>query len=125
MNKPEMVNSIAIKSGLSKKDSEAALDAFVASVEDALKAGDKVSLVGFGAFEVRQRPARKGRNPKTKEEIMISASNAPVFKAGRGLKQLVNPLKAAASEAPVVVPEATAAVPETPAATPVVANPAP
>jgi DNA-binding protein HU-beta len=111
MNKPEMINSIASKSGLSKKDSEAALDAFVASVEDALKAGDKVSLVGFGAFEVRQRPARKGRNPKTKEEIMISASNAPVFKAGRGLKQMVNPGHAAA--------------PETPVATPVAANPAP
>ena len=111
MNKPEMVNSIASKTGLSKKDSEAALDAFVASVEDALKAGDKVSLVGFGAFEVRQRPARKGRNPKTKEEIMISASNAPVFKAGRGLKQMVNPVQAA--------------MPETPVATPVAANPAP
>ena len=111
MNKPEMVNSMALKSGLSKKDSEAALDAFVASVEDALKAGDKVSLVGFGAFEVRQRPARKGRNPKTKEEIMISASNAPVFKAGRGLKQMVNPVQAA--------------TPETPVATPVAAPPAP
>jgi len=118
VNKPEMVNSIAVKSGLSKKDSEAALDAFVASVEDALKAGDKVSLVGFGAFEVRQRPARKGRNPKTKEEIMISASNAPVFKAGRGLKQMVNPLKAATPESPV-------ATPETPVATPVAAPPAP
>ena len=101
MNKPEMINSIASKSGLSKKDSEAALDAFVASVEDALKAGDKVSLVGFGAFEVRKRPARKGRNPKTKEEIMIAASNAPVFKAGRGLKETVNPVQAAAPEMPV------------------------
>jgi DNA-binding protein HU-beta len=100
VNKPELVNSIALKSGLSKKDSEAALDAFVASVEDALKAGDKVSLVGFGAFEVRKRPARKGRNPQTKEEIMISASNAPVFKAGRGLKEMVNPVQAATPEMP-------------------------
>jgi len=111
VNKPEMVNSIAAKTGLSKKDSEAALDAFVASVEDALKAGDKVSLVGFGAFEVRQRPARKGRNPKTKEEIMISASNAPVFKAGRGLKQLVNPVQAATPETPVAAPVAAIPAP--------------
>lgn len=102
MNKPEMVNSIASKSGLSKKDSEAALDAFVASVEDALKAGDKVSLVGFGAFEVRKRPARKGRNPKTNEEIMIAASNAPVFKAGRSLKEKVNPVQATAPVTPPV-----------------------
>jgi len=102
VNKPELINSIASKSGLSRKDSEAALDAFIASVEDALKAGDKVSLVGFGAFEVRKRPARKGRNPKTKEEIMISASNAPVFKAGRGLKEKVNPVQAATAETPVV-----------------------
>jgi DNA-binding protein HU-beta len=101
VNKPELVNSIASKTGLSKKDCEAALDAFVASVEDALKAGDKVSLVGFGAFEVRKRPARKGRNPKTREEIMISASNAPVFKAGRGLKEMVNPVQAATHEIPV------------------------
>ncbi len=102
MNKPELVNAIATKTGLSKKDCESVLDAFVASVEDALKAGDKVSLVGFGAFEVRKRPARKGRNPKTKEEIMIAASNAPVFKAGRGLKEVVNPVKAAVPEMPVV-----------------------
>ena len=102
MNKPELVNAIASKSGLSKKDCETVLDAFVASVEDALKAGDKVSLVGFGAFEVRKRPARKGRNPKTNEEIMIAASNAPVFKAGRGLKEVVNPVQAATPEMPVV-----------------------
>jgi len=102
VNKPELVNAIASKSGLSKKDCETVLDAFVASVEDALKAGDKVSLVGFGAFEVRKRPARKGRNPKTNEEIMIAASNAPVFKAGRGLKEVVNPVQAATPEMPVV-----------------------
>ncbi|NMB33455.1 MAG: HU family DNA-binding protein [Clostridium sp.] len=90
MNKTELVNSIASKSGLSKKDSEAALNAFVSSVEDALKNGEKVVLVGFGTFEVRQRAERKGRNPQTKEEITIPASKAPVFKAGKGLKELVN-----------------------------------
>jgi DNA-binding protein HU-beta len=114
VNKPDLVNAIASKTGLSKKDCESVLDAFVASVQDALKAGDKVSLVGFGAFEVRKRPARRGRNPKTREEIMIAASNAPVFKAGRGLKEMVNPVQAAAPAAP-----------ETPAAEPVAETPAP
>jgi DNA-binding protein HU-beta len=90
MNKTELVNAIAAKSGLSKKNSEAALNAFVASVEDAMKNGEKVVLVGFGTFEVRSRAARKGRNPQTKKEITIPASKAPVFKAGKGLKQLVN-----------------------------------
>jgi DNA-binding protein HU-beta len=105
VNKPELVNAIASRTGLSKKDCETVLDAFVASVGDALKAGDKVSLVGFGAFEVRKRPARKGRNPKTKEEIMIAASNAPVFKAGRGLKEMVNAVQAAMPPAPEPVAE--------------------
>ncbi|HOQ37355.1 MAG TPA: HU family DNA-binding protein [Acetivibrio sp.] len=90
MNKTELVNSIASKSGLSKKNSEAALNAFLSSVEDALKGGDKVVLVGFGTFEVRQRAARKGRNPQTKQEITIPASKAPVFKAGKGLKEIIN-----------------------------------
>ncbi|HHV28741.1 HU family DNA-binding protein [Acetivibrio mesophilus] len=90
MNKTELVNSIASKSGLSKKNSEAALNAFIASVEEALKSGDKVVLVGFGTFEVKNRAARKGRNPQTKEEITIPASKAPVFKAGKGLKDIVN-----------------------------------
>ncbi|GAE89617.1 HU family DNA-binding protein [Acetivibrio straminisolvens] len=90
MNKTELVNSIASKSGLSKKNSEAALNAFIASVEEALKNGDKVVLVGFGTFEVKNRAARKGRNPQTKEEITIPASKAPVFKAGKGLKDIVN-----------------------------------
>ena len=72
------------------KNSEAALNAFISSVEDALKAGEKVVLVGFGSFEVRDRAARKGRNPQTKEEITIPASKAPVFKAGKGLKEIVN-----------------------------------
>lgn len=90
MNKTELVNAIAAKSGLNKKNSEAALNAFIASVQDTLKAGEKVVLVGFGTFEVRSRAARKGRNPQTKKEITIPASKAPVFKAGKGLKDIVN-----------------------------------
>ena len=90
MNKTDLINSIASKSGLNKKNSELALNAFISSVEDALKEGDKVVLVGFGTFEVRKRAARKGRNPQSKEEITIPASNAPVFKAGKGLKDKVN-----------------------------------
>lgn len=90
MNKTDLINSIASKSGLNKKNSEAALNAFIASVEEALQKGDKVVLVGFGTFEVRKRAARKGRNPQTKKEITIPASNAPVFKAGKGLKDKVN-----------------------------------
>ena len=90
MNKAELIAKIAEESKLTKKASEAALDAFVASVQGALKKGDKVQLVGFGTFEVRQRAARKGRNPQTKEENKIPASKAPVFKAGKALKELVN-----------------------------------
>lgn len=90
MNKTDLVNAVAAKSGLSKKNSEAAINAFIASVEDALKAGEKVVLVGFGTFEVRERAERKGRNPQTKEEITIPATKAPVFKAGKGLKKIVN-----------------------------------
>lgn len=90
MNKTDLVNAIAAKSGLNKKNSEAALNAFIGSVEESLKKGDKVVLVGFGTFEVRKRAARKGRNPQTKQEITIPASKAPVFKAGKGLKDKVN-----------------------------------
>ncbi len=90
MNKTDLINSIAAKSGLNKKNSEAALNALIASVEESLKAGDKVVLVGFGTFEVRKRAARKGRNPQTKKEITIPASKAPVFKAGKVLKDKVN-----------------------------------
>ncbi len=90
MNKTELINSIAAKSGLNKKNSEAALNAFISSVEEALKENDKVVLVGFGTFEVRERAARKGRNPQTKEEIVIPESKAPVFKAGKGLKDIIN-----------------------------------
>lgn len=90
MNKTDLINSIATKSGLNKKNSEAALNAFIGSVEESLKGGDKVVLVGFGTFEVRKRAARKGRNPQTKKEITIPASKAPVFKAGKVLKDKVN-----------------------------------
>ena len=90
MNKAELVAKIAEESKLTKKAAETALEAFVTSVEDALKKGEKVQLVGFGTFEVRQRAARKGRNPQTKAEIKIPASKAPVFKAGKALKELVN-----------------------------------
>ncbi len=90
MNKTDLINSIAAKSGLNKKNSEVALNAFIGSVEEALKGGEKVVLVGFGTFEVRSRAARKGRNPQTKKEITIPASKAPVFKAGKVLKDKVN-----------------------------------
>ena len=90
MNKAELIAAIAAKTGVTKKSAEAALNAFVDAVEGALKKGEKVQLVGFGSFEVRKRAARKGRNPQTKEEIKIPASKAPVFKAGKALKDLVN-----------------------------------
>ena len=90
MNKADLIARIAEDAELSKKSAEAALNAFVGAVEVALKKGDKVQLVGFGSFEVRKRAARKGRNPQTKEEIKIPASKAPVFRAGKALKDLVN-----------------------------------
>lgn len=90
MNKADLVASMAEKCKLSKKDSEKALNAFITSVETALKKGDKVQLVGFGSFEVRNRAARKGRNPQTKAEITIPASKAPVFKVGKALKDAVS-----------------------------------
>ena len=90
MNKAELIAKISEESKLTKKAAETALDAFVTSVEEALKNGEKVQLVGFGTFEVRERAARKGRNPQTKAEIKIPASKAPVFKAGKALKALVN-----------------------------------
>jgi DNA-binding protein HU-beta len=90
VNKSELITSIAEKSGLTKKDAEKALKAFTESVQDTLSNNDKVQLVGFGTFEVRARGERKGRNPKTLEEITIPASKAPVFKAGKELKETVN-----------------------------------
>ena len=90
MNKAELIAAVAAKTGATKKSAEEAVNAFVDVVTKALKSGDKVQLVGFGSFEVRKRAARKGRNPQTKEEIKIPASKAPVFKAGKALKDLVN-----------------------------------
>ena len=90
MNKADLISNMAEKAAVSKKDAENALNAFMDSVQEALVKGDKVQLVGFGSFEVRERAARKGRNPQTKEEITIQASNAPVFRAGKALKDMVN-----------------------------------
>lgn len=90
MNRSELISSIADKSGLTKKDSEKALAAFIESVEEQLKAGEKIQLVGFGTFEVTERAARTGKNPQTGKEIKIPASKAPKFKAGKALKDLVN-----------------------------------
>ncbi len=90
MNKAELVAAIAENAGLSKKDSEKALAAFVSVVTDELKKGEKVQLVGFGTFEVSARPARTGRNPQTKQTITIPASKAPKLKAGKALKDTVN-----------------------------------
>ena len=91
MNKAELVASMAEKSGLTKKDAELALNAFMKSVEEELSKSGKVQLVGFGTFDVRERKQRTGRNPRNpKETINIPASKAPVFKAGKGLKDKVN-----------------------------------
>ena len=90
MNKAELITSMSEKSKLTKKDAELALKAFIESVEEALEKGEKVQLVGFGNFETRERAAREGRNPRTKETISIPASTVPVFKAGKEFKEKVN-----------------------------------
>ena len=90
MNKAELVAAVAAKTGDTKKSAESNVNAFIEVVKEALKSGEKIQLVGFGSFEVRKRAARKGRNPQTKEEIKIPASKAPVFKAGKALKEEVN-----------------------------------
>ena len=90
MNKTELIAAMAEKSELTKKDTGAALEAFTAAVEDALKAGDKVQLVGFGTFEVKNRAARTGINPQTKKPVKIAASKAPAFKTGKALKDALN-----------------------------------
>jgi len=89
MNKAELINATAEKAELSKKDTEAAVNAAIDVIIEALKKGDKVQLVGFGSFETRKRAARIGRNPKTKEQIKIPASKVPAFKAGKALKDAV------------------------------------
>ena len=90
MNKGELVAALAAKTGSTKKSAEASLDALVEIATAELKKGGKVQLVGFGTLEVRKRAARKGRNPQTGSEIKIPASKAPVFKAGKALKDVVN-----------------------------------
>ncbi|MCD8004262.1 MAG: HU family DNA-binding protein [Oscillospiraceae bacterium] len=89
MNKAELIQATAQKSGLSRKEAEAVVAAAVQSITEALAQGDHVQIVGFGAFEVRERAAHIGRNPKTREEIQVAASKAPVFKAGKALKDAV------------------------------------
>lgn len=89
MNKTDLVNNIAAKSGLTKKDVKAVLNSFLGEVTDALTSGDKVQLIGFGTFETRKRSSRVGRNPQTGKSIIIAASTAPAFKAGNKLKDAV------------------------------------
>ena len=90
MNKTDLVNAIAEKAEVSKKDSEKALKAFVDVVTSELQKGGKIQLVGFGTFEVSERAAREGRNPRTGETMNIAACKAPRFKAGKALKDAVN-----------------------------------
>ena len=90
MNKTELVAAIVEKTELSKKEAEKAVKAFTEVVADELKKGEKIQLVGFGTFEVADRPAREGRNPKTGETMTIAASKTPKFKAGKALKDMVN-----------------------------------
>ncbi len=89
MTKVELIAKVAADAEISKKSAEKAVTAMLEGITSALKAGDKVALVGFGTFETRKREARVGRNPKTKEEIQIPATIAPAFKAGKGLKDAV------------------------------------
>ena len=90
MNKTQLIEAVAAKADLKKKDAEAAVNAVTAAIAEALKAGDKVQLVGFGTFEVKTREARDGRNPRTGEKITIAASKHPAFTAGKALKDSIN-----------------------------------
>ena len=90
MNKTELIAAMVEASGLTKKDCEAALAAFTGAVETAMKSGDKVQMVGFGSFEVKERPARVGRNPRTGEAMEIAASRTPTFKASKTLKDALD-----------------------------------
>ena len=89
MTKVELIASVAAEAGMSKKDAEKAVNAALAAITEELKNGGKVSLDGFGTFEVRERPERQGRNPQTKEPMTIAASKLPAFKAGKALKDAV------------------------------------
>ena len=90
MNKAELVGAVADRTGLSKKDSDKALTAAFEVITSTLQAGEKVQLVGFGVFDIKERAARIGRNPRTKEEIQIPATRAPIFKPGKILKDAVD-----------------------------------
>lgn len=90
MNKGDLVEKIAAATGLTKKDCEATLNAFVDTIQGALKGGEKVAIAGFGTFDVSNRKARTGRNPQTGEEIKIAASKTPKFKAGKSFKDMMN-----------------------------------
>ena len=89
MNKTELINSVAESAGLSKKDATKAVEAVFETIQSTLAKGEKVQVIGFGKFEVRERAARKGRNPQSGEEIDIAASKVPAFKAGKALKDAV------------------------------------
>ena len=89
MNKTELITAVAEAAGLSKKDTEAAVNATLNAITASLKKGDKVQLVGFGSFEVKKRAARTGLNPRTKQPVKIAASKVPAFKAGKALKDAV------------------------------------
>lgn len=89
MTKAEFISAVAEKAGLTKKDADAVLSAVIDTITDSLAKGDKIQLVGFGTFEVRERKAREGVNPRTKEKIAIAAAKVPAFKAGRALKDAV------------------------------------
>ena len=93
MNKSDLVTAVAERTGLSKKDSELALSAAFESITSALEAGEKVQIVGFGVFDVKDRAARVGRNPRTNQEIQIAASRSPVFKPGKALKDRIEQSK--------------------------------
>ena len=90
MNKTELIAAVAEKASISKKDADSAVSAVIDTIVEALAAEEKVQLVGFGTFEVRERGERTGRNPQTKETIVIPASKAPVFKAGKAFKDAVS-----------------------------------
>jgi len=90
LNKTDLISAVAGQAGITKKDAEKVINAFFTTVADALKAGDKVQLIGFGTFEVRSRQARKGRNPQTGAEINIPAAKVPAFKPGKALKDAVD-----------------------------------
>ncbi len=90
MNKTQLIDAVASATGLKKTQAEAAVNAVTSSIADALKAGDKVQLIGFGTFEVKNRSARQGRNPRTGETLTIAASKHPTFTAGKALKDSIN-----------------------------------